>query len=112
MVSIIFIHLFHIIFIGGLFLYVGILKNNINKWLYTVLFYLGILLIIYQTYKLFNLKKDSLYYWVYYFHIFIIAPLIIYIGFNKENTPRYCYEFLLMLAFAVIGYHTYYLFNE
>jgi hypothetical protein len=50
--------------------------------------------------------------WINYFHIFIVAPILIIIGLQKDKTPRYYFELLLMLAFAVIGYHSYYIFYK
>jgi len=41
--------------------------------------------------------------------MFIIAPTLLIIGLNKDATPRYYFEILLMLAFASIGYHGYYM---
>lgn len=48
-------------------------------------------------------------YWVNLLHIFIIGPLLIYIGYYGEKTARLYFELLLMLGFASIGYHGYYL---
>jgi hypothetical protein len=36
--------------------------------------------------------------------------LLIYIGYNGDKTARKFFEILLMLGFASIGYHGYYLF--
>jgi hypothetical protein len=47
--------------------------------------------------------------WVNYIHIFLIAPLLVYIGYQQEETKRFAFEILLMLAFTSIGYHGYYL---
>jgi hypothetical protein len=47
--------------------------------------------------------------WVNLFHIFVVAPLLIYIGYEKDNTPRQYFEYIFMLAFAAIGYHAYYM---
>ena len=102
-----FVHLFHMLIIGILFLYVGINKNKNPSFIYPVLIVLGIFLIFYQGY---NIIAHGKYQWVSYFHLVIVAPLLIYIGFWKKNTPYYFYQFLIMLAFAAIGYHTYYLF--
>jgi hypothetical protein len=107
--SIIFVHLFHILFVGGLFLYVGIVRNNIPIFLYNFLLILGVFIIIYHSYKVFIKLKDGKNPWINYFHVILVAPLIIYIGINREKTERYYFELLLMLAFADIGYHTYYL---
>jgi hypothetical protein len=34
-----------------------------------------------------------------------VAPLLIYIGYNKKETPRFAYELMLMGGFAAGGYH-------
>ena len=105
-----FVHLFHIIFVGGLFLYVGIKRTQIPKLLYPFLLVLGIVIIFYHSYKAYNYFKSSKPYWFNLIHIFIIGPILINIGFYKENTKRPYFDILLMLAFASIGYHAYQLF--
>jgi len=44
--------------------------------------------------------------------MFIIAPTLLIIGLNKDATPRFYFEILLMLGFASIGYHGYYMAAE
>jgi hypothetical protein len=107
-----FVHLFHIIIVGGLFLYVGIVKTGIPSIFYPILLALGIIIILYHGFKAYKKLKDGKNPWVNYIHIFIVGPLLIYIGLNREKTPRYWFEILLMLGFAAIGYHGYYLFND
>lgn len=104
-----FVGLFHILIIGSLFLYVGIRKTEIPKFLFQLLFVTGILILLIHGYKAYRhlVKGESA--WVNYIHIFLIAPLLLYIGYNKEETKRFAFEILLMLGFAVIGYHGYYL---
>jgi hypothetical protein len=107
--SLFFVHLFHIIFVGGLFLYVGINREKIYKPLFSVLFFLGIIIILYHLYKIYgylNLGKSI---WVNLIHVFIVGPLLIFIGYNGDKTTRKFFEILLMLGFASIGYHLYYL---
>jgi UDP-N-acetylglucosamine 2-epimerase (non-hydrolysing) len=48
------VHLFHIIIVGSIFLYVGIQKTNIPKKLFSVLFGLGIVVVLYHMYKAYN----------------------------------------------------------
>ena len=48
--------------------------------------------------------------WINYLHILIVGPLLLFIGYKNTETPRYAFELLLMLGFASIGYHLYYLF--
>jgi hypothetical protein len=54
-------------------------------------------------------KKDA---WINYIHILIVGPLFVYIGLQKEETPRKVFEIMLMLAFASLGYHAYYLLHD
>ena len=103
------VHLFHILLVGVLFLYVGIVKTNIPLLLYNFLLLLGIFIILYHSYKVFIKLKNGINPWINYFHIILVAPLIIYIGIKREKTARLYFELLLMLAFADIGYHSYYL---
>lgn len=106
-----FIHLFHILVVGGLFLYVGINRDNIYKPLFNILFFLGIIIIFYHLYKIYGYLKAGNSIWVNLIHVFIVGPLLIYIGYNGVKTSRKFFEILLMLGFASIGYHAYYLFN-
>lgn len=106
------INLFHIIFVGSLFLYVGIKRENIYNPLYNILFYLGIFIIIYHLYKVYVYLSQGKKIWINLIHICIIGPLLVYIGYYQTNTSRKYYELLLMLAFASIGYHGYYLMYE
>lgn len=106
------VHLFHIIFVGGLFLYVGIQRDKIYKQLFPILLGLGVFIIVYHMYKTYTYLKAGKGYWVNLLHIFIIGPLLIYIGYYGEKTARLYFELLLMLGFASIGYHGYYLLNN
>jgi hypothetical protein len=104
-----YVHLFHILFVGTLFLYVGIESKNTPAFMYPFLLGLGIFIILYHAYKTYLKYSAGKNPWVNLIHILIVGPLLIYIGYNKQLTPRYAYELLLMLGFAAIGYHGYYL---
>jgi hypothetical protein len=104
------VHLFHIIIVGGLFLYVGIVRDKIPKILFSCLLFLGFIIMFYHLYKVYGYIKADKGYWVNLIHIFIVGPLLIYIGYYGEKTSRKFFEILLMLGFASIGYHLYYLF--
>jgi len=107
----IFVHLFHILIVGTLFLYVGIKRDKIPVYMYPILLGLGIIIIFYHIYKTYNYIKADKPYWVNLIHILLVGPILVYIGYNRENTKRKYFEILLMLGFASIGYHGYYLFN-
>lgn len=106
------VHLFHILIVGGLFLYIGINREKINGRLFPVLFYLGLIIILYHLYKIYDYLQVSKRIWVNLIHVFIIGPLLVYIGYNREKTTRKFFEMLLMLGFALIGYHLYYLLKN
>ena len=99
------VHLFHIIIVGSLFLYVGIKREKIPPMMFPFLLGLGIFVILYHIYKASQSKTP----WINYIHIFLIGPLLVYIGYTNKDTSRKYYELLLMFGFAAIGYHGYYL---
>lgn len=104
-----YIQLFHIFIVGIFFLYIGIMRTSIPAFLFYVLFVLGIFILLYHLYKSYVRLSKGLNPWVNLIHIFIIAPLLLYIGYNGVETKRLYFELLLMLAFASIGYHSYYI---
>jgi len=110
MTTIQWVHLFHILIVGSLFLYLGIQQTRIPSWMYPVLLSLGFLIIGYHSYLAYTRMQKGQPVWINWIHIFLIGPILVYIGFYKERTSRRFFEILLMLAFASIGYHGYYLF--
>ena len=106
-----YVHLFHILIVGSLFMYVGIYRTAIPTTMYPILLGLGLIIVFYHSFKVYNYIKQGKGYWVNLIHIFIVGPLLVYIGYNRENTARLYFEILLMLGFASIGYHGYYLFH-
>ena len=52
-------------------------------------------------------KAQSLSAWVNILHVVAVAPLLLYIGSKGYDTPRWAFEVLAMLGFAVLGYHLY-----
>ena len=107
-----FVHLFHILFVTSLFLYVGIQQTKIPKFVYSFLLGFAVVIFFYHTYKTFVKLSSHKNPWVNLIHMFIIAPTLFIIGFNKETTPRFYFEILLMLGFASLGYHGYYMVSE
>lgn len=101
--------LFHVLVVGPLFFYVAT-ATTIPAVLFPVLLGLGIVLAMYQSYKaIAKLTSGAPGYKINLFHVAIVAPLLIYIGYAKPDTSDFAYQLLLMLAFAVIGYHGYWL---
>ena len=78
-ISHIFVHLFHILFVGSLFLYVGINGVKTPAFIFPLLMYLGIIIILYHIYKAYIKISDGKSAWINYIHIFLIVPLLIII---------------------------------
>lgn len=104
---------FHLLIVVPLFLAIGFMRSATPNWLYLLILSLGIIIFLYHLYKfIIRLKLHSTYAWVNAIHVLAVAPLLVYIGYNKKETPRFAYELLLMLAFAAGGYHMYSLIKE
>jgi hypothetical protein len=98
--------LFHILVVAPLFLFIGFQRASTPTWLYYALLGIGLVIMVYHGFRLMaRLRDNSGYAWVNIIHILFIAPLLLYIGYHKKDTPRSAYELLLMLGFAAIGYH-------
>lgn len=102
------VHFFHILFVGGLFLYLGINENSCPSWLYTGLIFLGIGIIIAHGMKLFT-NPYSIISW---FHVLLVAPLVIYIGYMNKQTSIIYYKLILLEGILAICYHSYALYNN
>jgi hypothetical protein len=96
----------HLIIVVPLFLYVGFTRAETPQWVYLSLFTIGWVILVYHGFKLvLRLKSRSNLAWVNALHVILIAPLLLFIGYHKKETPRFAYELLLMLGFAAGGYH-------
>ena len=97
---------FHIFFVVPLLLYVGFERAATPEWLYTILFGLGVILLVYQGSKavLRYLARSSSA-WINIFHVLIMAPLLLWIGYHGKKTERPAYELLLIAGFGALGYH-------
>jgi hypothetical protein len=103
------IHLVHILIFSNLLFYVGIMGAKLPEFMFPMLIFIGIGVLGYHIYKAFSNPK---YAWVNYIHIFLIAPLLVLIGVYGKETSYIFFEYCLMLGFASLGYHGYYIFKE
>jgi hypothetical protein len=97
--------LFHIVFVVSLFLYAGFQRADMPQWMYQTFLAIGILLAGYHGLKLVRRWYSGSSLWVNAIHVFIVAPLLITIGYHGKDTPRSAYELLLMAGFGAGGYH-------
>jgi hypothetical protein len=102
----------HLILVVPLFLYVGFKRADTPNWLYLALLSIGFVIFIYHSYKLVLRLQNKSPIWVNAIHIAIIAPLLVYIGYHKKQTPRSAYEIILLLGFSAAGYHLFSLVKQ
>ncbi len=100
--------LFHIFAVVPFFLYIAFMRGAAPSWVFMTALVLGVGIGIYHGYKaVLRMRVQSPSLWVNVFHMLVVAPLLIYIGFNEKNTPRPAFELLAMTGFAALGYHLY-----
>ena len=100
--------LFHIFAVAPFFIYVAIVRGQLMPWIFTTLQILGLILLVYHSYKtVIKWKAHSLSTWINILHVVAVAPLILYIGTMGYDTPRWAFEVLAMLGFSALGYHIY-----
>ena len=102
------VSLFHIFAVVPFFLYIAFVRGQVAPWIYQALLGQGIVILVYHAYKtILKWKANSLSVWVNIIHVAFIAPLMIYIGSQAFDTPRWAYEILAILGFGALGYHIY-----
>lgn len=105
--------LFHIFAVVPFFLFIALNRANTSQLVFRIAFIVGLVITLYHAYKAFlKWKAGSQSLWVNLIHFLFIGPLLIYIGFYEQNTPRAAYELLALSGFAALGYHTYHMINS
>ena len=98
----------HVTVIVPFLLYVGFNRAATPDWMYSVLFGTGIIVLLYHTYKAISrLISASPLVWVNLIHVFLIAPLLLWIGYYAKRTEHPAYDMLLISAFGALGFHLY-----
>ena len=98
--------LVHIIVIVPFLIYIGLAREQVPDTVFKGVLGLGVFVAIYQSYKAYTKISNGQNPWLNYRHIFLLAPLLIIIGYNGKTTTRKYFEMLLMFAFAAGGYHS------
>jgi hypothetical protein len=102
------LNLFHIFIVFPLLMYIAVFRGFVPLWAYQGILGLGVVLLVYHLYRLITKwKANSITVWVNAIHVLFVAPLLIYIGKNAYDTPRWAFEILAMGAFATLGYNLY-----
>lgn len=98
----------HVILIAPFLLWVGFNRAATPDWAYSLLFGLGILIMVYHGYKtIVRLSESSPAVWLNIIHILLIGPLLLWIGYHQKGTERPGYDMLLIAGFGALGFHLY-----
>ncbi len=109
-------HLAHTLIIGPALVLIGMKPEFLTQYLpdysYKIILGVGLFVLGYHLYRAYKKvsEKGFASAWVNYIHILLVAPILIAIGYLGKDVPRYVRELCMMLGFAAIGYHGYYLF--
>ena len=97
------IHLLHILIISGLLFYISLKKpRRIIPYLLIVF----VLVFFYHLYKWFLTGMP-----IYMLHLHI-SLFLIYVAYTNPEPNSFVYQLVLLLAFAVLGYHSFYLLKK
>lgn len=98
--------IFHLAMIVPLLLFVGFQRSDTPRWIYLTLLSIGALVTLYHGVRLVQrYGGKSVFVWVHSLHVFLVGPLLFYIGYHGRDTPRWAYELLLIMGFGAFGYH-------
>lgn len=102
--------IFHIFIVSAIFFYVGFARKKTVGWFYNLLGIFGVIIIVYHLYRLINggLKTR---FWN-YFHIIIVAPLLLATAYYKQNTPKVIYDIFIGLGAAALAINAYFIFSH
>jgi hypothetical protein len=100
------------LFVGPLLIYVGMNRDNVPDAVFNLLALLGLAVLGYHSYRAYMKLKDGQSAWVNWVHIFLVAPLLLLLGYLKKDANRRYFEMALLLGFAAVGYHGLYLIRD
>lgn len=106
------LHAVHAAIIGPGLFYLGFAPDTLPDWAFTALLFLGVGILIYHAYLAIQKMAAERSAWVNWIHIFLVAPLLILVGYLKKDAARRYFEMLMLLGFAATGYHAFYLIRD
>ena len=98
-------HLLHALGIGPGLLAIGFYREQVPAAVFSALLGLGVVVLLYHLYRAFGKIKDGKSAWVNWIHVFLVAPLLLLVGYLGKDASRRYFEMLMLLGFAATGYH-------
>jgi hypothetical protein len=99
----------HIVLIGGFLSYIIYNRDSLTTYMYGAIMALGVVVFFWHSWVAYLSNELGNWPGVYYFHMFLIAPVLLYIGYSKSAKHPLVYGLLVLLTIAVIGDHSYFL---
>jgi hypothetical protein len=106
------LYIFHLAVVAPLFLYVGLQRDAVPDFVFTILGVMAASIALYHGYSAYKKLSAGKSAWVNWIHLGLVVPLLVYISYSKKETPRRFFELLILLGFAAAGYHGLYLFRS
>jgi hypothetical protein len=94
-----------LLILGPLLIAIGL--GYLTAWPHVVAG-LGIIIVLYHAWKTYSKWSAGKNPWVNLIHVLVVGPALIIEG-TLSNPPRYVKEIIMMLGFAAVGWHGYYL---
>jgi hypothetical protein len=107
-----YINIFHLALVAPLFIYIGISRDQVHDYVFYALGLLGAIILVYHAYKAYLKLTSGQSAWINWIHILFVAPLLMLLGYLKKDASRRYFEMLLMLGFAALGYHGFYIVRD
>jgi hypothetical protein len=98
------VNLLHVVFSGPLLIYIGLVKPHID-WLYNLIGIIGIFLLLSFIIKIVTHKSLSQRHVYYAIHALLFAPLLMYLGWAKHESPNVVFSLSLAIGISALGYH-------
>ena len=104
-----FINLFHVLVIAPLLFYIYAKRQDLSDTSCTIMLGVCTILFAYFMVKFFSSNKRG---WIYMIHLVLVLPLLFMLSMYCKSAKRMYFELLLMLTFAAVGYHGFYLVSS
>lgn len=102
------LHIVHILLFGPLLIAIGMDTDLLPKIPTVAIGTLGIFILGYHASRAYTKYEAHLSAWINIFHMLVVAPPLLAIGYYGVHTPRWLREVVLMLGFTAIAYHGFY----
>ena len=104
------VSIIHVFIIVPFLLYCVSKGNSMSLYIKYALLLTGAYVMLFHGYKILtNSFTFSVIRIINWFHLVIIGPLLLYIGYNAPNTGAKYYDYLAIIAYSALVYHGYYL---